>query len=1094
MWGNSWNLIDSLSLSLSERQYPFASDDTDTRRARKAREDTRRMLARQQERAAEKNALEQQKLQHHDFHPGGGGGPEDHQLRIVKKPKRGGPPNAFSILPYKHLPPLKDGAKEWEQLRSAIQCIFENATKHLSFEELSNVVYRMVLSGSSMTHFMRENLKEELSKRAWTIKEELKGIETGTVAGRGYRYEGEEETKALAFLEAMISKWSEFEQQMEVIRDVFMHMERKKMRDDDAAKNSNSFAGRGAPATTPTQRRENVKKKKKLGVRSLGREIFSQNMFGIPSTIDFDDEKYALEAEKNTITVHVQACVKILLDRERRDMQRRIMEHEKAEEAENAPVSLVADDENDDENIVDDDVERREAMLAAASASKSNDDEEIASIKRRNVIKLTAEMFWTLGARASECGYNDIYEDIIASKFVHEADEVYATYALHLAEISRDCSQYLRRCKTLLRHEKYLVADTTASKSDTAKRIIRAIQTAMFGIKSEAREKAFARGFFAMMIKDDMNLSLHDDLDVRSQEELVVVDGVTTTRSMTPPATTTSVNTASMTSHLSEESRYANVRLAYDLFAKLTDEDGLDTLRSALYARVEELGNTIVIANEKNPIEFVRETVRLKNKADMVIKKGFRGDKTFTNRAYAAFEHFLNESKRSSEFLSLYLDHYLRGNLSVEDMEVDEEQKKTTTTQQIWKEAGKATIVTTSDAAVDACIAIFRFLREKDTFEMYYQSHLSKRLLASKSVSDDHSERDVVSKLKLECGYQYAQKIELMLNDASLSKAITRKFNELIEASQRDFDTRDRLITTDYIGKDMGYVHPDVILGGRRIIDEERFYEVTRKTELGVKVLTTGSWPLTKLSTLKFPKNLPRACQDMQKLFVNHYEVSYGARRIAWRPDCGTAELKVQFNSGEKLLIVSTMQMCILEIFNDHEMVSLRQMAKILDVEYDTCIKSLHGMIFSKGKNVLLRNAKTCMSQTNNKDASMDSSGEARISKDDVFVFNDDFESKHYRIKIFTSSTSKQETMEEANRTAEIIHEDRKPEIEAAIVRVLKAKRKVEHNALIAEVAVALRNRFKVDVGETKRRIERLIELEYVARDDEDRKIYRYLC
>ena len=111
------------------------------------------------------------------------------------------------------------------------------------------------------------------------------------------------------------------------------------------------------------------------------------------------------------------------------------MEHEKAEEAENAPVSLVADDENDDENIVDDDVERREAMLAAVSASKSNDDEEIASIKRRNVIKLTAEMFWTLGP-SSECGYNDIYEDIIASKFVHEADEVYATYALHLAEIS----------------------------------------------------------------------------------------------------------------------------------------------------------------------------------------------------------------------------------------------------------------------------------------------------------------------------------------------------------------------------------------------------------------------------------------------------------------------------------------------------------------------------------------------------------------------------------------------------------------------------------------------------------------------------------
>ena len=39
-------------------------------------------------------------------------------------------------------------------------------------------------------------------------------------------------------------------------------------------------------------------------------------MFGIPSKIDLDDEKYALEARKSTITAHLQACVKMLLDRE----------------------------------------------------------------------------------------------------------------------------------------------------------------------------------------------------------------------------------------------------------------------------------------------------------------------------------------------------------------------------------------------------------------------------------------------------------------------------------------------------------------------------------------------------------------------------------------------------------------------------------------------------------------------------------------------------------------------------------------------------------------------------------------------------------
>ena len=95
----------------------------------------------------------------------------------------------FSTLPYyKHLPPLHnqdEWEKEWEQLRAAIQCVFENATKHLSFEELSNVVYRMVLSGSSTTRFMREKLKEELRKRAWMIKEELKRMERTTFASGG---------------------------------------------------------------------------------------------------------------------------------------------------------------------------------------------------------------------------------------------------------------------------------------------------------------------------------------------------------------------------------------------------------------------------------------------------------------------------------------------------------------------------------------------------------------------------------------------------------------------------------------------------------------------------------------------------------------------------------------------------------------------------------------------------------------------------------------------------------------------------------------------------------------------------------------------
>lgn len=63
---------------------------------------------------------------------------------------------------------------------------------------------------------------------------------------------------------------------------------------------------------------------------------------------------------------------------------------------------------------------------------------------------------------------------------------------------------------------------------------------------------------------------------------------------------------------------------------------------------------------------------------------------------------------------------------------------------------------------------MFRYVTEKDVFERYYKGHLSKRLLQSRSVSED-AEREMLSRLKVECGYQFTQKLEGMFNDIKLS-------------------------------------------------------------------------------------------------------------------------------------------------------------------------------------------------------------------------------------------------------------------------------------------------------------------------------------
>lgn len=72
------------------------------------------------------------------------------------------------------------------------------------------------------------------------------------------------------------------------------------------------------------------------------------------------------------------------------------------------------------------------------------------------------------------------------------------------------------------------------------------------------------------------------------------------------------------------------------------------------------------------------------------------------------------------------------------------------------------------DAILDKTICIFRYISDKDVFERYYKTHLAKRLLQGRSVSDD-AERSILSKLKIECGFHFTQKLEGMFIDMKTS-------------------------------------------------------------------------------------------------------------------------------------------------------------------------------------------------------------------------------------------------------------------------------------------------------------------------------------
>ncbi len=75
------------------------------------------------------------------------------------------------------------------------------------------------------------------------------------------------------------------------------------------------------------------------------------------------------------------------------------------------------------------------------------------------------------------------------------------------------------------------------------------------------------------------------------------------------------------------------------------------------------------------------------------------------------------------------------------------------------------------------------------------------------------------------------------------------------------------------------------------------------------------------------------------------------------------------------------------------------------------------------------------------------------------------------------------------------VEEDRKPQIEAAIVRIMKARRTLDHHSIVTEVTrSSCPQRFMPNPTVIKKRIESLIEREFIERDQTDRKLYRYLA
>jgi len=289
----------------------------------------------------------------------------------------------------------------------------------------------------------------------------------------------------------------------------------------------------------------------------------------------------------------------------------------------------------------------------------------------------------------------------------------------------------------------------------------------------------------------------------------------------------------------------------------------------------------------------------------------------------------------------------------------------------------------------------------------------------------------MIAKLTGECGHQFTSRLEGMFKDMEISKDLMKGYKT--------------------------YASKDAKLSA---------------VEMNVSVLTTGFWPIPAVPDCNLPKEASQQCQH----FTLYYTNLHSGRRLTWQTSLGTAELRCQFAKGFKYLVVHTYQMCILMLYNQSMKYTYEELLKATNIPDEELQRHLLSLAHPKVK-VLVKKPNT-----------------KQIAKDHVFEYNREYTNPLIRVKIQLLAASSVAATVKKDVVPPGVLEARKNRVEAALVRVMKARKTLEHNNLIAEVVKQLSARFAVEPAFIKKRIESLIEREYLARDKDNRRLYHYMA
>uniref|UniRef100_A0A6P4DW77 Cullin homolog 1 n=1 Tax=Drosophila rhopaloa TaxID=1041015 RepID=A0A6P4DW77_DRORH len=354
--------------------------------------------------------------------------------------------------------------------------------------------------------------------------------------------------------------------------------------------------------------------------------------------------------------------------------------------------------------------------------------------------------------------------------------------------------------------------------------------------------------------------------------------------------------------------------------------------------------------------------------------------------------------------------------------------------------------------------------------------------VCSNSINSMNQKRDPIEVLNIHCN-------ELMTNNHYSAKAVIEEFKRIVELVEflnekdkffnqywkylrirqiNETSTSDQNESTmiSLLTKKFGYVATFSLSNQLAELDRSRVVKDQFKNYLDCRDMKLGfDFRLTCFETRggddNFKLILPTELQQAEKEFYSFYSQCYKGRKIELNFEISTGEMICHLGQSTHILQVTTLQMALLLLFNHREKFTTDEIMDVLGTNMETLEPVLN---FWKEIGFL-------------------------VSSDLSLEVNMNFTKRKRRLNFnkVPTKTRKIEDKEDGELKLR-----RANQMDAAVVRIMKKHKTLEHSQLVGHVIEELKNLFTPKIGFIKERIEALINKDMAGIERSGLTTYKY--